>query len=124
MTATAADLLAAYTRAINEHDFDKLAPMFAPDCVVWFTSGSHEGLAAVRAAYERTWDAVRDESFAILDIRWLASGADAALCTYSFAWAGLMDGERREGQGRGTAGFRRDPDGWKIVHEHLSGNPA
>ena len=121
---TATDIMTRYGEVINLHDFDQLAPMIAADCQFWFSSGTYRGLAETRAAFERTWGIIREEHYAIADVAWLVSTGDAAACTYTFSWRGLIDGEPREGRGRGTTVLRREADGWKIVHEHLSPFPA
>ena len=57
------------------------------------------------------------------DAEWIAETDGAAVCIYTFRWEGLVQGERREGRGRGTTCLRREADAWKIVHEHLSPVP-
>jgi len=50
------------------------------------------------------------------DVHWLA-GADGAV-------AARIGGVRGDGHGRGTTGLGLGPAGWRIVHEHLSAEPA
>lgn len=117
-------LMARYGEAINGHDFDALAAEISEGAIFWFSSGSHEGLPAIRAAFEATWAKIQDEHYAIEGLRWLALGEDAALCTYRFRWRGCIEGLWAEGGGRGTTGLRREAAGWRIVHEHLSHEPS
>jgi ketosteroid isomerase-like protein len=39
---------------------------------------------------------------------------------YTFSWSGVAGGQEVSGHGRGTRLFRREADGWRIAHEHLS----
>jgi ketosteroid isomerase-like protein len=117
MTARAA--FERYKAEINHHDFDRVAPLIADDARFWFSSGTHHGLADIRAAFERTWGLIQDEVYAVSDEVWVTDD----VCLYTFHWRGVIDGKPAEGRGRGTSCFRREADGWKIVHEHLSAFP-
>ena len=112
----ARDTLAAYAERINRHDFDVLVDLIAPDAVFWFSDGSHQGLPAIRRAFEATWAALKDETYAISEIVWLNEEA----CAYRFARQAMIDGVPQSGSGRGTSVFRRVGERWQIVHEHLS----
>ncbi|ODT50201.1 MAG: DUF4440 domain-containing protein [Devosia sp. 63-57] len=114
----------AYAERINAHDFDLMLELIDPDAVFWFSSGSHHGIAAIRAAFVSTWDRLRNETYWLEDLTWLASGDDAAACIYKFRWRAEIDGVPTEGGGRGTTVLRRKANGWHIVHEHLSREPA
>jgi ketosteroid isomerase-like protein len=116
----AADVMKDYEARINQHDFDLLLPLIAEDAVFWFTDGSHVGLEAARRAFEEAWSTVENEVYNLSDVRWLALGDSAASCVYSFYWKGMVSDEPVWGEGRGTTVLRRDDEGWKIVHEHLS----
>ncbi len=120
---SAADLLDAYARAINLHRFDAVAPMIAPDAVFWFSDGTHVGHAAIRAAFERTWQLIQDETYWLDELTWIASGAAAACGLYRYNWKGVIDGAPAQGQGRGTSVLRLGDGSWQIVHEHLSRFP-
>jgi ketosteroid isomerase-like protein len=117
---SAHDVFERYKLEINTHDFDRLEPLISADCQFWFSSGTHQGLAEARAAFERTWGMIREEVYRVSSVKWLNESA----CTYTFHWSGLIDGQRREGTGRGTSCFREEAGGWKLVHEHLSAFPA
>jgi ketosteroid isomerase-like protein len=121
---TAADVLAAYEARINAHDFDLLTDLIAPDAVFWFSDGSHNGLAAIRAAFERTWTVLSDEHYWLDQHSWVASGDSAAACTYRFNWRATVNSALASGSGRGTTVLRRAEGLWQIVHEHLSPWPA
>lgn len=117
---SARGILAAYEQRINAHDFDLLLGLIAHDATFWFSDGTHRGIADIRAAFETTWGAMGDEETYWLDrIEWIAESDAAAACTYRFNW----QTGARSGSGRGTTVFARRPEGWRIVHEHLSSLP-
>lgn len=118
------DVLAAYEERINRHDFDLLAPLIAADATFWFTEGSYSGLAAIRAAVERTWAALNNDTYRLENRRWVAVGETVAACSYDFTWTTTVDGRPLTGKGRGTTVLRRDAGSWRIAHEHLSAGPG
>lgn len=120
---SAHETLKKYSTEVNRHDFKLLLPLLASDCTFWFTSGTYVGLEATRGAFEKTWGMIQNEVYRLEDVTWIAEDTAAAACTYTYHWEGLIKGEKRAGKGRGTSVFRRDKDGWKIVHEHLSAFP-
>ena len=116
---TARDTLAAYAERINRHDFGVLLDLIAPDAVFWFSDGSHVGIEAIRAAFERTWAALPDEHYWLTEMQWIGEGDAAASCVYQFNWRSGSSG----GSGRGTTVLALTDAGWRIVHEHLSARP-
>lgn len=122
---SARDVLQAYTDRINRQDFDVLTDLIAPDATFWFSNGTHSGIAAIRAAFEATWQAMGPTEHYWLDqLEWIAEGDSAAACIYRFNWEITVDGRRDSGSGRGTTVLKRVGDRWWIAHEHLSGWPA
>ncbi len=120
-TATAADCLAAFEAALSRVDLDAAMALLSDDVVFFYSNGSaHCGKSAVRAAIKANFDSIRDDTYATHDHIWLAQSDIAAACTYRFDWTGTMDGKQVGGRGRGTTVLRRESDGWRIVHEHLS----
>lgn len=89
-------------QATNSHDFDQVAPLIAQDAVYWFSNGVHEGIGAIRAAFETAWATIADENYDISDVRWIATDDVVAVHLYRFTWSGLVDGQPRSGGGRGT----------------------
>jgi len=122
---SARDVLQAYTDRINRQDFDLLTDLIAPDATFWFTSGTHSGIDAIRAAFEATWQMMGpSERYWLDQLEWIAEGDSAAACTYRFNWETVADGKPISGSGRGTTALRRVDDRWWIVHEHLSRLPG
>lgn len=122
---SARDMLQAYTDRINRQDFDLLTDLIAPDATFWFSNGTHSGIAAIRAAFEATWQAMGPTEHYWLDqLEWIAEGDETAACIYRFNWEITVDGRRDSGSGRGTTVLKRVGDRWWIAHEHLSRWPA
>lgn len=122
---SARDILAAYTDRINRQDFDLLTELIAPDATFWFSNGTHGGIAAIRAAFEATWQAMGpSERYWLDELEWIAEGDSATACIYRFNWEISVDGKRQSGSGRGTTVLKRLGDRWWIAHEHLSGWPV
>jgi ketosteroid isomerase-like protein len=120
---TARDTLAAYEARINLQDFDQLVPLFSAEAVFWFNDGSFIGIDAIRAAFEATWARVPGEIYTLTDKLWLAESDTAAACLYRFHWTAIVDSKPVSGHGRGTTVLRREAETWRIIHEHLSGEP-
>ncbi len=89
----------------------------------WFSDGTDTGIDAIRAAFERTWQALADETYWLDDRQWVASGDCAAVCIYRFNWKATTGGKPASGDGRGTTVLKRVDERWWIVHEHLSARP-
>lgn len=118
---TARDVLDAYAERINRHDFDLLTDLIAPDATFWFSDGTHTGIAAIRTAFETTWQVMgSDEHYWLDQHQWVADADNAAACTYRFNWKTPA----ASGSGRGTTVLKRVGDRWCIVHEHLSSWPG
>ncbi len=120
---TAKDVLEKYKIEINSHEFERLLPLISKECQFWFSSGTYVGLDQTRKAFEKTWGMIKNEVYTISDLEWIAESEKAAVCIYTYHWSGLIDGQQKAGKGRGTSCFRKEVDGWKIVHEHLSAFP-
>lgn len=118
------DFMREYAVQTNTHDFDRVAPLIAGDAVYFFSEGTYASEDDLRAAFERTWATIRDEDYRIEDLRWLACDERIAVCVYRFHWRGVVNGQPREGLGRGTSVLARSDAGWRVVHEHLSPMPA
>jgi ketosteroid isomerase-like protein len=120
LTAELDGFLAEYERRTNAHDVERLRELIAEDASYWFTDGSYEGVEAIAVAVQRTFDAIRDEVYTISDVGWVCVSTDWAVVRYRFHWVGFIDGQRREGRGRGTNAIARRDGRWQMVHEHLS----
>ena len=109
-----------YEQRTNAHDADRWREVVAEDATYWFTEGSYEGVEDVAAAVQRTFEEVQDEVYTISDAHWVTATAKAAVVRYRFHWVGYVDGEEREGRGRGTNAMVKRDGQWLMLHEHLS----
>lgn len=111
-----------YRQLINRHDFDLLADqVMADDAVFVFSDKRHEGLAAVRDSFNRTWAILPDEVYEMTDPVWIVQTRDSAACTFRYRYAGTMaDGRALSGGGQGINLFRPTARGWRLVYEQLT----
>jgi ketosteroid isomerase-like protein len=110
----------AYEQATNSHDIANVAPLIAADAVYWFSDGSYRGRDAILAAIAQTFATIRDETYQIADLEWVATDSSLAVCRYRFSWTGIINGLPRSGSGRGTNVLIKTSGGWQMLHEHLS----
>lgn len=114
------ETFALYERMANSVDFDKVSPLIAEDAVYYFTDGRFEGIEAIKAAFEKTWNTIKDEKYRLTNIRWMGVSDNLAVCIYDFHSQGIVDGRPFTASGKGTNVFSKTDGHWKIVHEHLS----
>jgi ketosteroid isomerase-like protein len=112
--------LRRYEQANNSHDIDRVVPLIAEDAIYWFSDGSYQGLDEIAGAIKRTFGTIQDEKYEIQDLEWVVLAADHAVCRYRFFWTGVVDGQPRSGEGRGTNVIVKRDGAWTMQHEHLS----
>jgi ketosteroid isomerase-like protein len=110
----------AYEKAANSRDFDRVAPLVADDATFWFTNGTFEDKAAIRRAFEDTYETIIDEKYSITNVKWVVATYWNAVYTYRFRSEGLVNGQKQIYEGYGTNALKRLDGSWRIVHEHLS----
>ncbi|MCW8375883.1 YybH family protein [Streptomyces justiciae] len=120
MESELALFMGEYERANNSHDIERVVPFIAEDATYWFSDGSYQGIEEIRSAIEKTFMKILDEVYEVRDLEWPVLTPDVAVCRYRFAWTGVVDGEPRSGQGRGTNVIVRRAGRWRMLHEHLS----
>jgi ketosteroid isomerase-like protein len=112
--------LKRYEDATNTHVFSNVANLIHPDATYRFTDGDFIGIEAIRKAFEDTWGSIKDEVYSLSDLKIIAVDLNSASITYTFNWSGVVDGEQKSGNGRGTNIIVRSADGLQCIHEHLS----
>ena len=112
-----------YEEKLKSQRFNEVEPLISADAIFWFSDGTHRGLAEIKSAFERTWQTLRNETYWLEEIDWIAEADTVASCVYRFRWRAEIDGKNCEGEGRGTTVLRREGSEWKIIHEHLSRFP-
>jgi ketosteroid isomerase-like protein len=119
--ATPQACLTAFIDAMVGRDMAAALALMTDDVVFFYSNGSALwGKAAFASVMTANWKLVESYSYSTLDSVWLSQGDDAAAVAYAFAWSGIAGGRDVSGGGRGTRVFRREPDGWRLAHEHLS----
>jgi ketosteroid isomerase-like protein len=110
--------------AMRAKDVDGALAWMTDDVVFFYSNQTtHIGKAAIRAALKDIFGGIEDDTYRTEDVTWLLLTDSSAACVYHFRWTGRMDGKPVGGKGRGTSVFRRDADGWRLAHEHLSQGP-
>ncbi len=112
--------MSEYERATNTHDFSKVRPLIAEDAVYFFSDKTLNGILEIETAFVETWEKIAEEMYSISDVDWISVTDTFAVCTYKFNWKGVVDGENREGKGRGTNVAGKRNGKWVMLHEHLS----
>ena len=114
----------AYDAALHTKNWAVVSPLVHEDACVTFSDGrTLVGKAAVRAAYERNFAAIKDDTFAVSDVHWVSKAENHAVYTFAFAWTGVVDGKQAGGKGRGTAVIVMNEGGWQLLAEHLGPAP-
>ena len=118
---TAEDFVRAYEMALASQQWSAVEPLLHPDVCVTFSTGAvHKGKASVRAAFERNFAAIRDETYRVSNVQWAINTAGLAVYLFDFAWTGIIAGRAASGAGRGTGVLVRSGDGaWQLIAEHL-----
>ncbi|GAB3529469.1 YybH family protein [Arthrobacter monumenti] len=109
-----------YESRTNARDMARWRETIAEDATYWFTDGSYEGIDNIVDAVQGTFAAIQDEVYTISNAQWVVATPEAAVVRYQFRWVGYIDGQKREGQGRGTNTLVKREGRWLMLHEHLS----
>ena len=110
----------AYQAALATQRWELVDPLMHADACVTFSSGEvHRGKDAVRAAFERNFAAIKDETYLISGVHWILRTSDVAVYAFTFDWTGTIEGRAAAGGGRGTSVLVRDGGAWKLIAEHL-----
>ena len=109
-----------YEAALATQKWEVVSPLIHENASVVFSSGSvHKGKDAVRAAYERNFEAIKNEDYKIANVHWLLDSSDSAAYMFDFFWTGVIGGQKASGAGRGTAVLIFENDKWQLLAEHL-----
>ena len=118
---TADDFMRHYEAATCAHDLSATLDLIAEDAIYFFSDQTtHVGKPAIEAVLAANFASIKDETYRIEGLRWLAMSDRLAVCVYDFNWSGLIDGRPASGHGRGTSAIRCTAGNWLVVHEHLS----
>lgn len=71
-----------YERALGTHSWGAIAPLIEGDACFVFSDGTYFGIAEIERAIRKTFETIRDETYAVSNVRWQYVRGDAALCIY------------------------------------------
>lgn len=117
------EALTDYVQRLNTHSWEQIAPVMTDSVVLIFTEGSFVGKEAAKAAFEKTFNLIKEEHYSIHNVTWTVVTDKVASCHYEFRWKGVIDGQEASGGGRGTTILIKTNDRWMIAHEHLGPVP-
>jgi ketosteroid isomerase-like protein len=121
---SAAEFVIQYGQALATQQWEAVDPLVHQNASVTFSDGSvHKGKEAVRAAYERNFQAIADEKYQISNVHWLLDTSDTAAYLFDFHWSGKINGKVVSGAGRGTSVLIQNEGRWYLLAEHLGPNP-
>ncbi len=121
---SAPDFVQQYEEALATQEWAKVSPLIHDNARVVFSDGSlHAGKSAVQAAYERNFNAIKNEIYQIRNVHWLTESGETAAYMFDFFWTGVVAGQEVSGAGRGTAVLTKEDGKWVLLAEHLGPYP-
>jgi ketosteroid isomerase-like protein len=119
------DFIHAYERALANQNWKDVDPLVHADACVTFSSGSvHKGKPQVKAAFERNFASIKEETYAITNVHWVLKGSESAVYLFDFNWSGIINGKPASGAGSGTSVLIKEGNDWKLITEHLGPRAA
>ncbi len=104
-------LLQEYERRLGQHNWAAVADLIHDEAVFIFSEGTFRGKQEIAQAFERTFQTIQNERYAIHDLQWVVVTEDVAACIYEFRWQGMVDGQEMSGGGRGTTILQKTSNG-------------
>ena len=116
----------AYIEAYRNGDADRIASLFAPDAsfIPLLALPRLQGRDAIRAYYQRSIDNSRSRDITPSNQRVQAYGDVVVRSADIRIDQALLDGRQVATQARVSFVYKREPQGWFIVHHHQSVQPA
>ena len=114
------DFVERYEAALATQRWEFVAPLVHDDVCVTFSDGAYfRGKSEVQKAFEKNFALIKDERYSISDIHWVRRTGQYAVYTFTFHWAGFIDGKQVTGAGRGTSVLVKEDGKWLLLTEHL-----
>jgi ketosteroid isomerase-like protein len=125
-TEAVKDLVRREAAAVNARDMQALSQIWSQsDDILLFDvapPGRFQGWPAIAKTFNEFFLRLSDVSMGVDNLQVQADESLAA-ATYDWTLTGTLDGQRLEDHGRATALYRREKDGWHLVHAHFSPAP-
>ncbi len=109
-----------YEEATNSHEFSNVIELIHVNALYRFTDGDFIGINEIKSAFESTWDKIQKEVYKISNLQIINLDTNSATFTYTFNWSGVVNGEKKNGNGRGTNVIIKIQNKVQCVYEHLS----
>ena len=116
-------LVARESEATQKEDLQALAEIWSQDRgILLFTVGAHgraRGWDKIARVFKEFFDQASDLSLTVSELEVVVSG-DLAYATYDWAMTGRAGEYALDDRGHATAIYRREKQGWRMVHAHYS----
>ncbi len=114
------EFIKSYEAALGTQDWKEVEPLVSKNVSVTFSSGTvHIGREHVQKAFERNFSLIKNEKYAVENVKWLVKDKTYAVYLFEFNWTGLIEGKSVSGNGVGTSVLIKEDDRWKLLTEHL-----
>lgn len=119
------DFIRAYEQALGTQNWRDVEPLVHDEACVTFSNGSvHKGRAEVKAAFEKNFSLIKDETYSMTDVHWVLKSDLTAAYLFEFNWSGIINGKAAQGAGRGTSVLINEAGTWQLLVEHLGPKEA
>lgn len=108
-------------RRMQAKDLAATMELIADDAVYFWSNGSAMfGKAAIAEAMRTNFEGIKNDTYDVTDVIWIAEDDDVAACVFRFEWTGVVEGRAASGRGRGASVLKRTDGVWRVAHENLS----
>ncbi|MEL7006744.1 MAG: nuclear transport factor 2 family protein [Bacteroidota bacterium] len=112
--------ITSYEAALGAQSWKAVEPLISENVSVSFSNGTtHIGKENVRKAFERNFSLIKNERYAIKNVRWVVQDEKYAVYLFEFSWTGIIEGKSASGNGIGTSVILKEDSQWKLLTEHL-----
>ncbi|WP_298543983.1 nuclear transport factor 2 family protein [uncultured Aquimarina sp.] len=114
------EFVKSYEKALGTQDWNVVEPLVSENVSVTFSNGTiHIGKENVRKAFEKNFSLIKNEKYAVENIKWLVKDKKYAVYLFEFNWTGIIGGKSESGNGIGTSVLIKENTRWKLLTEHL-----
>ncbi len=118
------EFIKSYETALRTQDWKAVEPLVSENVSVTFSNGTiHIGKENVQKAFEKNFHIIKNEKYAVENIKWLLKDKKYAVYLFEFNWTGIIDGKPVSGNGIGTSVLIKEDARWKLLTEHLGRKP-
>ncbi|WP_299245628.1 nuclear transport factor 2 family protein [uncultured Aquimarina sp.] len=118
------EFVKSYEKALGTQDWNVVEPLVSENVSVTFSNGTiHIGKENVRKAFEKNFSLIKNEKYAVENIKWLVKDKKYAVYLFEFNWTGIIGGKSESGNGIGTSVLIKENTRWKLLTEHLGRKP-